>query len=42
MADSEREDQWGHTIAKWTFVLTVIGAVLFIGAVVLFVLSRKV
>jgi hypothetical protein len=43
MADTEdRDREWGPTIAKWTFWLTIIGAALFVSAVVAFILGRPV
>jgi len=42
MADGERDEDWGPKIARWTFVLTVISALLFVGSVIAFVLTRKV
>ena len=37
MADhSDRpSDDWGNTVGKWTFILTVILTVLYVGAVIL-------
>jgi hypothetical protein len=39
MADhSDRpSDDWGNTVGKWTFILTVILTVLYVGAVILYV-----
>lgn len=41
MADeSDRtSDSWGHDVAKWTFILTVVLAVLYVGAVFVFILN---
>ena len=40
MADpsDQPSDDWGDTVAKWTFIFTVILAALYIGAVILFIL----
>ena len=40
MADDhdERDPQWGNTVARWTFLFTVILAVLYCGAVFIFIL----
>lgn len=40
--DETRDDQWGNGIARKTFILTVICAVLFVGAVAIFVLNADV
>ena len=39
MADhSDRpSDDWGEVVVKWTFILTVVLAALYVGAVVLFI-----
>lgn len=40
MADSPdhaSDANWGTTVAKWTFVLTVILAALYVGAVIVYV-----
>jgi hypothetical protein len=42
MADhEEREDGWGEHTAWKTFLWTVIGVALFLGTVLMFVLSRE-
>jgi len=33
-----RDEQWGNTVARVTFIVTVIGAALFVGAVFIFIL----
>jgi hypothetical protein len=35
-----RDDQWGNTVARATFIVTVVGAALFVGAVFAFILAR--
>jgi len=40
--DESRDDQWGNGIARKTFIFTVISAVLFVGAVVIFILNSDV
>lgn len=40
MADETRDDRWGDQVAWWTFVMTIVSAVLFVGAVAVFILSR--
>jgi hypothetical protein len=43
MADGkDRDEDWGPTIAKLTFWLTIISAALFVLAVFVFILSRQV
>lgn len=39
MADeSDRpSDEWGNTVGRWTFILTVILTALYLGAVLLFI-----
>ena len=39
MADhsARPSDDWGNTVGKWTFILTVILTVLYVGAVILYV-----
>ena len=37
MAGEHFEDDWADTTAKWTFILTVVSVVLFVGAVFLFI-----
>lgn len=41
MADhSDRpSENWGHDVAKWTFIFTVILAALYVGAVFVFILK---
>jgi hypothetical protein len=39
MADhDERLDDWGHDVAKWTFVWSIVLTVLFVGSVFVFIL----
>jgi len=40
--DDSRDDQWGSVIARKTFIFTVVSAVLFVGAVVIFILNADV
>jgi hypothetical protein len=40
--DESRDDQWGNVIARKTFLFTVISAVLFVGAVAIFILNADV
>lgn len=40
--DESRDDQWGNVIARKTFIFTVISAVLFVGAVAIFILNADV
>ncbi len=38
MADHDHNDEnWGADVGKWTFILTVVLAALYVGAVVLYV-----
>jgi len=37
-----RDDQWGNKVARITFLVTVVGAALFIGAVFIFILTAGV
>jgi hypothetical protein len=37
-----RDDQWGNKVARITFLVTAVGAALFIGAVFMFVLTARV
>ena len=37
-----RDDQWGNKVARITFLITLVGAALFIGAVFVFILTRGV
>ena len=37
--DETRDDQWGNKVARWTFVIIVVGAGLFVGSVVIFILN---
>jgi len=37
-----RDDQWGNKVARITFLVTVVGAALFIGAVFIFILAAGV
>ncbi len=38
MASSDNDPEWGNKVARKTFILTVIGTVLFVAAVVIFIL----
>ena len=40
--EDSRDDAWGNVIARKTFIFTVISAVLFVGAVAIFVLNADV
>ena len=40
--DESRDDQWGNVIARKTFLFTVISAILFVGAVAIFILNADV
>ena len=40
--DETRDDQWGNITARKTFILTVISAVMFVGAVAIFILNADV
>lgn len=43
MADEEtRDDQWGNAIARKTFIVTLVCAVLFVAAVGFFILNASV
>ena len=35
--DETRDEQWGNTTARKTFIATMIGAALFVGSVFLFI-----
>jgi len=35
--EERSDDQWGNEVAKWTFILTLALAVLYVGAVALYV-----
>jgi hypothetical protein len=37
--DETRDDQWGNAVARKTFIMTLISAVLFAAAVALFILN---
>ena len=39
--DETRDDQWGNKVARWAFIITVIGAVLFVGSVAIFILGAR-
>ena len=41
MADETRDEGWGDQVAWWTFVVTIVSAVLFVGAVAVFILSAR-
>jgi hypothetical protein len=36
--ESKPGDTWGNTVARWTFIFTMIGALLFIGSVFVWIL----
>lgn len=36
--DDKPSETWGNDVAKWTFIFTVVLAVLYIGTVLLFIL----
>ena len=38
--DDPHDDEWGTTVAKWTTICTVVLAVLYVGAVFLFILPH--
>lgn len=40
MADDGKRppDTWGNDVAKWTFIMTVVLAVLYVGTVLIFIL----
>lgn len=40
--DEARDDEWGNAIARKTFVLTVVCAVLFVATVAIFILNADV
>ncbi len=40
--EEPRDDQWGNTTARKTFIFTVISAVLFVATVAIFVLNADV
>ena len=40
--EESRDDQWGNIIARKTFIMTVVCAVLFVGAVAFFILNSDV
>jgi phage shock protein PspC (stress-responsive transcriptional regulator) len=40
--DETRDDQWGNKTARITFIVTVLCAVLFVGAVAFFILNSDV
>ena len=39
MAEETRDEHWADKVAWWTFIVTMISAVLFVGSVVLFILK---
>lgn len=42
MADQEHySDDWGNTVAKWTFIFTALGAAGFVTAVFIFIMTRQ-
>lgn len=40
--DETRDDQWGNRIARKTFILTAVCALLFVAAVAIFILNADV
>ena len=42
MADGGRDEEWGPKAARWTFIITMIGVLAFVGSVFIFILTRKV
>jgi hypothetical protein len=40
MAEETRDPHWGEKVAWWTFVITVVSAVLFVGSVIVFILNK--
>ena len=38
--DETRDDEWGNAVAHKTFIMTVIGAALFLATVVFFILGK--
>jgi len=40
--DETRDDHWGDTVARNTFIVTLIGAALFVAAVAIFILNGDV
>jgi hypothetical protein len=40
MADEKFSDDWGVVVARWTLIWTLVLAVLYVGAVLVFVLFR--
>jgi hypothetical protein len=39
MAEETRDEHWAEKVAMWTFIVTMVSAVLFVGSVVLFILK---
>jgi hypothetical protein len=39
-ADEQFSDDWGDEVARWTMIVTVVLAVLYVGSVLMFVLLR--
>ena len=39
MAEETRDEHWAEKVAWWTFLITVVSAVLFVGSVALFILK---
>jgi hypothetical protein len=35
--DHHSDEQWGATVGKWTFILTVVLTALYVGAVIVYV-----
>jgi hypothetical protein len=41
MADQEQySDSWGNSVAKWTFIFTLLGAAAFTASVFIFIMTR--
>ena len=38
MAEETRDPHWAEKVARWTFIITVVSAVLFVGSIVVFIL----
>ena len=38
-SDRSSDENWGHDVAKWTFLFTIVLAALYVGAVFVFILN---
>lgn len=38
MGTETRDEHWAEKVAHWTFIITIVSAVLFVGSIVVFVL----